>query len=58
MLILQLVECEFQVHNPPVHANLVPWLGASIFASLEVFKKWLVTKEYFEQVNIIIRLVS
>ncbi|CAK8673005.1 unnamed protein product [Clavelina lepadiformis] len=47
----KLSQCEFRVHNPPVPANLVSWLGASIFASLESFQHRLVTKEYFNQHN-------
>nr|XP_026693093.1 actin-related protein 10 [Ciona intestinalis]XP_026693094.1 actin-related protein 10 [Ciona intestinalis] len=47
----KLSECEFRVHNPPIHANLVGWLGASIFATLEAFQRKSITKEYFNQHN-------
>ena len=48
----KLKECEFRVHNPPTHANLVSWLGASILASLQDFHKKFITKEYYHQVSI------
>nr|CAB3219888.1 actin-related protein 10 [Phallusia mammillata] len=47
----KLSECEFRVHQPPTKANLVAWLGASIFASLDTFEKRSITKEYFTQHN-------
>lgn len=44
-----LSECKFRIHNPPVPANIVSWLGASIYASLETFPYKSITKEYFTE---------
>lgn len=41
-------ECEFRIHNPPTHGNLVSWLGASIFGTLKEFRRKFVTKEYYK----------
>lgn len=44
-----LSECEFRVHKLPVPPNIASWLGASIYASLEVFPLKSITKEHFTQ---------
>jgi len=46
-----LAECEFRLHNPPTHPNLVSWLGASIFGSIKEFRRKFITKEYYEKNN-------